>query len=119
MRKRFSERDASDVVVHWDVSRVSQWDSSIAVGFAQVRQMVLAVNYCHNQNICHRDLKLENFVYADMSEKSRLKLIDFGLSRIFSRGVPMTAITGELFPVTLGQWVHFLASNHLPMRYDT
>ncbi|EER11357.1 calcium-dependent protein kinase, putative [Perkinsus marinus ATCC 50983] len=77
MRKRFSERDASDVV----------------------RQMVLAVNYCHNQNICHRDLKLENFVYADMSEKSRLKLIDFGLSRIFSRGVPMTAITGTVYYV--------------------
>ncbi|KAF4757042.1 hypothetical protein FOZ63_010306, partial [Perkinsus olseni] len=77
MRKRFSERDASEVV----------------------RQMVLAVNYCHNQNICHRDLKLENFVYADMSEKSRLKLIDFGLSKIFSRGVPMTAITGTVYYV--------------------
>ena len=30
--------------------------------------------------VCHRDLKLENFLLLDNTEDSPLKVIDFGLS---------------------------------------
>eukprot|EP00399_MALV-I-05_sp_L67-4_P000101 gene100-biopygen182 len=35
-------------------------------------------------------------VYADASEKARLKMIDFGLSKVFSPTIPMTALTVQL-----------------------
>merc|ERR550514_841054 len=59
---RYSESDAANVVY----------------------QIVSAVHYCHSQKICHRDIKLENFVYVDDSQNARLKMIDFGLSKVFS-----------------------------------
>ena len=39
------------------------------------KQMVECVGYLHDQEICHRDLKLENFVLKNFSN---IKLIDFG-----------------------------------------
>ncbi|XP_055954905.1 testis-specific serine/threonine-protein kinase 3-like, partial [Patella vulgata] len=41
------------------------------------RQIVDAVSYCHQQNVAHRDLKLENILMA----KGQVKLADFGFSR--------------------------------------
>mmetsp|Transcript_64396 Transcript_64396/g.122027 ORF Transcript_64396/g.122027 Transcript_64396/m.122027 type:complete len:606 (+) Transcript_64396:117-1934(+) len=48
-------------------------------------QMLQAVNYLHSQNIVHRDLKLENWMYGATEQSDRLKLIDFGLSRILRK----------------------------------
>lgn len=42
--------------------------------------MLKAIAYCHSKGICHRDLKLENFVFESNEPDSQLKLIDFGLS---------------------------------------
>lgn len=39
--------------------------------------------YCHTNGIVHRDLKPENFMFESDKKDSRLKLIDFGLSRSF------------------------------------
>ena len=50
-------------------------------------QMVDAVDYCHSQRVCHRDLKLENFV-LDRSQR-RVQLIDFGLSVIWRPEQPL------------------------------
>lgn len=44
-------------------------------------QLLDAVDYCHSQRVCHRDLKLENFV-LDAAHR-RVKLIDFGLSVVW------------------------------------
>jgi serine/threonine protein kinase len=33
-----------------------------------------------NMKICHRDVKPENFLFVDKTEKSVLKVVDFGLS---------------------------------------
>lgn len=49
------------------------------------RQMMNAVCYCHGQGICHRDLKPENLLFQSDSEDSPLKVIDFGLSKIFNK----------------------------------
>lgn len=49
------------------------------------RQIARSIFYCHNQTVCHRDLKLENFVFDSKTPIKTgdevLKLIDFGLSR--------------------------------------
>lgn len=45
--------------------------------------MMRAIHYCHKNKICHRDLKPENFLYKTKEDGSPLKLIDFGLSKIF------------------------------------
>jgi calcium-dependent protein kinase len=51
-----------------------------------VKQMLSAVRYMHSNGIVHRDLKLENFLFSTASPESELKMIDFGLSKHFTRG---------------------------------
>lgn len=41
------------------------------------------INYCHSKGIVHRDLKPENFLYETKDPNSDIKIIDFGLSKIF------------------------------------
>ena len=62
-------------------------------------QMLNAINYCHSHSVCHRDIKLENWVYANSSADAPLKLIDWGMSRIFT-GEPMTQIHGTVYYVS-------------------
>lgn len=57
--------------------------------------MLLAVNYIHSQGICHRDIKLENFLY-EQKETNHLKLIDFGFSKIWEPNTRMQLSCGTL-----------------------
>lgn len=41
--------------------------------------MISAIEACHSQGIIHRDLKLENVLF-DSKAKSRIKIVDFGIS---------------------------------------
>ena len=46
-------------------------------------QIMQAINYMHSNKICHRDLKPENFLFLTRKKDSPLKVIDFGLSKVF------------------------------------
>lgn len=92
------------------LKRVKRFPEDVARRLA--RDMFTAVRYMHSKGICHRDLKcargwagargaggegarggradlaaprcrLENFVFVDEREDAPLKLIDFGLSKLF------------------------------------
>ena len=45
-----------------------------------MKQVLSAVNYCHQKNIVHRDLKPENILLDTEDPNSILKVIDFGTS---------------------------------------
>ena len=61
-----------------------------------IKKMISAINYMHNKGICHRDLKPENFVFESRSEDAELKLIDFGLSKVYS-GSDMHEVLGTCY----------------------
>jgi calcium-dependent protein kinase len=44
-----------------------------------VKQVLSAVQYCHQKNIVHRDLKPEN-ILMDTKNNNAIKVIDFGTS---------------------------------------
>lgn len=54
-------------------------------------QMAKAVKYCHDNNIAHRDIKLENFVFN--KSRTKIKLIDFGFCYKFNQTNKITVTT--------------------------
>ncbi|XP_007900011.1 serine/threonine-protein kinase Chk2 isoform X2 [Callorhinchus milii] len=57
-------------------------------------QMLLAVQYLHNNNITHRDLKPENVLIATGEESSLIKITDFGLAKIVGETSLMKTLCG-------------------------
>lgn len=65
-----------------------------------VAEMLSAVAFLHSKSICHRDLKLENWVLESGKDVwSNLKLIDFGLSTHFTRGQRLSRVVGSSYYV--------------------
>ncbi len=68
-RQSFSEKDAAEIL----------------------EQVMSAINYCHLNNICHRDMKPENVL---MEGKGIIKVIDFGTAMSFDPTENMNHILG-------------------------
>ena len=51
-----------------------------------ITKMLSALLHCHQHDVVHRDIKLDNFVYESTAQDAELKLIDFGLSHVAARG---------------------------------
>ena len=61
-------------------------------------QIFSAINYCHKMHIIHRDLNPENILIIDRNELGypRIKICDFGLSKIFEKGLKQKKVVGSL-----------------------
>ena len=64
------------------------------------QQMMSAINYCHSNKIVHRDLKPENLLLATPDENSPIKVIDFGMSRIFNNKQAMFDKVGTAYYIS-------------------
>ncbi|RCH81595.1 serine/threonine-protein kinase KIN2, partial [Rhizopus stolonifer] len=58
------------------------------------RQILSALDYCHRNSIVHRDLKIENIL---ISQEGNIKIIDFGLSNLFSPRSSLSTFCGSLY----------------------
>ena len=70
-RSHFSETDARDTVL----------------------LVLKAVHFCHERDVVHRDLKLENVLLTSTATQSSVKLVDFGFSKKIQDGASGTLET--------------------------
>lgn len=57
--------------------------------------MLLAINYCHQNRVIHRDLKPQNVLVDPKSQN--VLIADFGLARAF--GLPLKTYTHEVHKI--------------------
>lgn len=67
-------------------------------------QIVLAVQYLHSKGIIHRDLKPQNVLLESRSPRTRVKVTDFGLSKIINDESLMTTLCGTPHFVAPEMW---------------
>lgn len=54
-----------------------------------MKQILSAINYCHQRQIVHRDLKPENILMNRDENDPKITIIDFGTSGIFDNNKKM------------------------------
>jgi len=61
-----------------------------------VIEMIKALNYIHERQIIHLDLKPQNIMMRSRRDEFKIKLIDFGLARKLERGRVKTGFVGTV-----------------------
>lgn len=74
-----------------------------------MRKIFSAVNHMHSQYICHRDIKVENFLFKSRDPAAEVKMIDFGMSSKFGKN-------GEALNTMVGA-PNYLAPEMLNAKY--
>ena len=76
-----------------------------------IYQILSAINYCHNMKIIHRDLKPENILIVDRDKNHypRIKICDFGTSKMFEKGAVQRKLVGSSY---------YIAPEVLKKHYD-
>lgn len=63
-----------------------------------VGKLLSAIAYMHAHNVTHRDIKFENIMFESRDPDAEIKLIDFGLSKVYSQEKQfMTAGVGTIY----------------------
>jgi serine/threonine protein kinase len=69
-----------------------------------VGKLLSAIAYMHAHNVCHRDIKFENVMFESRDPNAEIKLIDFGLSKVYSPEKKfMTAGVGTIYTMVSKQ----------------
>ena len=64
-----------------------------------IYQVLTAIRYCHKMNVVHRDVKPENIMIMGRESNGllRVKLIDFGMAKLFVEGSKNKALVGSAY----------------------
>lgn len=79
----------------WDKVKKDRVEFSEVEVKKVIRKTLSAICYMHNEGMCHRDLKLENFLFESKEPDAEIKICDFGLSMEF-HGQSMTQRLGTI-----------------------
>ena len=84
-----TEYAAKGEIFDWLVTNKRMSEKRAAETFSQILN---AVNYCHKNNVVHRDLKAENLL---LDHEDNIKLADFGFSNYYKEGVSLDTWCGS------------------------
>jgi serine/threonine protein kinase len=79
-----------------------------------ITSILSAIGYMHGRNILHRDLKYENVLFVNNSPQAEVKLIDFGLSKVYFDKVELTEGVGTIYTMVRNCWGD--SSRHIRIR---
>ena len=106
------------------INRMEEEDETFSEKEAAIifKQIITAISYCHNQGICHRDLKMENVLFVSNQNNSPIKIIDFGLSQCVEKKKLVQILTGKNFGnMTMEGSVgtpHYISPEVLKKKYN-